>query len=224
LVLAGQEKTLGREAYSRLLTMANLGVNYKDSGQFAKGIPLLEKVHRAAAKDPRHRWIAPQLFEAYALADRQAGALKLADELLPAVHESTPPGSPQRAQALAIMGMFLVKFKEFVKSEPILRESLALREKFQPDAWSTFNSQSTLGGSLLGQMKYAEAEPLLLKGYEGMKAREKTIPPQGRPRLAEALERLVQLYEVTGKEDEAARWRKELKDHKAAEKSPQRKP
>jgi hypothetical protein len=34
---------------------------------------------------------------------------------------------------------------------------------------------STLGGALLGQQKYADAEPLLLKGYDGMKARENTI-------------------------------------------------
>jgi hypothetical protein len=31
-----------------------------------------------------------------------------------------------------------------------------------------------------------------------------------RRNLAQALERLVQLYEVTKKQDEAARWRKEL--------------
>jgi hypothetical protein len=43
-----------------------------------------------------------------------------------------------------------------------------------------------------------------------MKEREKTIPPQGKPRLPEAAERLVQLYEATGKKDEAAKWRKEL--------------
>jgi hypothetical protein len=33
-----------------------------------------------------------------------------------------------------------------------------------------------LGASLLGQKHYADAEPLLLKSYEGMKAHEKTIP------------------------------------------------
>src|SRR5208283_258415 len=37
------------------------------------------------------------------------------------------------------------------------------------------------------------AEPLLLAGYEGMKQRGKTIPPQGKIRLPEAIERLVQL-------------------------------
>lgn len=36
-----------------------------------------------------------------------------------------------------------------------------------------------LGESLLGQKKYAGPEPLLLKGYEGMKAREKDIPNEG---------------------------------------------
>ena len=48
-----------------------------------------------------------------------------------------------------------------------------------------------------------------------MKQREKTIPEQGKIRLPEAVERLVQLYEATGKKDEAAKWRKELEAIKA---------
>jgi hypothetical protein len=36
----------------------------------------------------------------------------------------------------------------------------------------TFDAQSMLGGSLLGQKKSAESEPLLWKGYEGMKQQE----------------------------------------------------
>ena len=43
----------------------------------------------------------------------------------------------------------------------------------EPDTWTTFNTKSMLGGALLGQKKYAEAEPLLLKGYAGMKRRER---------------------------------------------------
>ena len=67
-----------------------------------------------------------------------------------------------------------------------------------------------LGGGLLGQNHYGDAEPLLLAGYEGIKKRVKIIPKQGKIRLREAVERLVQLYEATGKTDEAAKWRKEL--------------
>jgi hypothetical protein len=66
-----------------------------------------------------------------------------------------------------------------------------------------------LGGALLGQKKYAEAEPLLRKGYQGMKQRERTIPPQGISRLPEALDRLIELSMVTKKPDEARKWRAE---------------
>jgi hypothetical protein len=52
--------------------------------------------------------------------------------------------------------------------------------------------------------------PLLLADDASMKEREKTMPPQGQPRLTEAVERLVQLYETTRRKDKAARWRKEL--------------
>ena len=77
-----------------------------------------------------------------------------------------------------------------------------------------------LGGALLGQKKYAEAEPLLLAGYEGMKQREAKIPPLGKVRLTEALERLVQFYEALEKKDEAAKWRKELEARKEVRKRP----
>jgi hypothetical protein len=74
-----------------------------------------------------------------------------------------------------------------------------------------------LGGVLLGQMKHAEAEPLLVAGYDGMKRREATIAPEARSRLAEAVERLVQLDEATGRREEAAKWRRELETVRAAQ-------
>jgi hypothetical protein len=94
----------------------------------------------------------------------------------------------------------------------------------RPVAWTTFNTRSLLGAAPLGQKKYADAEPQFLAGYEGMKQREKTIPEQGKARLTEAIERLVQLYDATDKKDEAAKWRKELEANKSAEKNVEKKP
>ena len=65
---------------------------------------------------------------------------------------------------------------------------------------------SLLGSALMGQGRYAEAEPLIVGGYEGMKARESKIPPQGRFNVSEAEERVVRLYEVWGKPDQANTW------------------
>jgi hypothetical protein len=83
---------------------------------------------------------------------------------------------------------------------------------------NNFNTRSLLGGSLLGQKKYAEAEPLLRSGYEGMKVREDEMPAAGTIRLVQALERLVQLYEDTARPDEAAQWKQKLAEFDKAEK------
>ena len=66
-------------------------------------------------------------------------------------------------------------------------------------------------GALLGQKKYADAEPLLLGGYDGMKTREKTMPPQATMRVVQAGERIVQLYDAWDKGDKAKEWREKLK-------------
>jgi Tfp pilus assembly protein PilF len=100
--------------------------------------------------------------------------------------------------------------QKHAEAEPLVRDLLAMREKAEPDLWTTFNTRSMLGGCLLSDKKYADAEALLLQGYEGMKERQARIPPIGKPRLTEAIERLVQLYDAWDKPDEAAKWRKEL--------------
>jgi hypothetical protein len=112
---------------------------------------------------------------------------------------------------MANLGLVLLREKKWADAEPVLRDCLAIREKQIPDSWLTFNTQSMLGGALLGQKKYAKAEPLLLKGYEGMKTREKTIPKQGggELRIPEALDRLIELYTATNKPDEAKKWQTE---------------
>ena len=120
---------------------------------------------------------------------------------------SAEPGDPHVSGLLATWGLSLIQQHKWAQAEPVLRECLALREKSESDDWNTFNTRSLLGGSLLGQKKYDEAEPLILSGYEGMKAREAKIPPPGKPRLTEAAERVIQLYEDWGKTDKAAEWR-----------------
>ena len=67
-----------------------------------------------------------------------------------------------------------------------------------------------LGGSLLGQQKYADAEPLLLAGYEGMKSRENKIPAESWSQLTKACQRVAQLYDVTGRKEKANEWRARL--------------
>ena len=131
-------------------------------------------------------------------------------EALERARKSLGPKDPRLSGFMAPLGQSLIEQGKWLDAEPVLRECMAIREKLQPDDWSTFNTRSLLGASLLGQKKFAEAEPLVLSGYEGLKAREARIPPQGKPRLKEAAERVVKLYEAWEKKDKAADWRAKL--------------
>jgi serine/threonine protein kinase len=95
-------------------------------------------------------------------------------------------------------------------AESLLRDCLSMRDQIAPDAWETFDTRSLLGASLSAQKKYAEAEPLLLQAYDGLKARETKIPAPYSARVAQAGLRLVELYDAWGKEDQATLWRQRL--------------
>lgn len=150
-----------------------------------------------------------RLIQLYIAVGKKTEAVELLQEQLADSRKTLPKESSQLAGRIAPLGLALLELKEYVKAEALLRECLAIREKKEPNDWRTFNTQSLLGGALLGRKKYAEAEPLLLKGYEGMKVREKTIPPQGNLRLPEALDRLIQFYTETNKPDEVKKWQAE---------------
>ena len=190
---------LGLDHPDTLTSMSNLAVAYRAAGKNDLALPLFEetlKLRKAklGLDHPQTLTSMNNLALAYKAAGKFDLALPIVRELVTISRKVYPKDSPQLAQSFAIAGTILLPLKSFPEAEPILRECLAIREKAQPDAWTTFNTQSMLGGALLGQKKYAEAEPLLVKGYEGLKAREETIPPEGSIRFPEALERLIELY------------------------------
>src|SRR5262249_50916540 len=142
---------------------------------------------------PNRLLVQTNLIVACQLAGRYDRMTELASTHLRALKD-LPPEHPEVVGVKVYYGMGLLAQKKFAEAEKVLAECLAVREKTLPGHWTTFNTKSMLGAALLGQKKYTEAEPLLLAGYEGLKQRAVTIPPLARPRLTEALERLVQLY------------------------------
>jgi tetratricopeptide (TPR) repeat protein len=222
-VLKRQEAKLGRQHSITQTTVANLGVNYKDAGRLKEAIPLLEEAYQSAKRFPSLRWVANQLIDAYTKAGETAKLADLLQEQLAEARKALPKDSPQLAGMLAHFGLSLLQQKNWTEAEPLLRECLAIREKAQPDVWSTFNTKSLLGGALLGQKRIAEAEPLLLAGYEGMKQRETTIPEQGKIRLREAADRLIKLYTATNRPDELKKWQAERAKYPKAGPTPTQK-
>jgi tetratricopeptide (TPR) repeat protein len=182
-----------------------LGLGYSSLGDAAQAVKQYERAvalreAMQGASQPDTAACRNQLAVAYRLAGRAAEGARLFDRDL---------NSPAHAAALAVQGSVLLRQKEPFEAELKLRECLTLRQKTQPDDWTTFDTKSLLGDALLEQKKFADAEPLLVSGYKGMKQRADAIPAQDKPHLTKALDRLITLYEAWGKEDQAIQWRQQ---------------
>jgi eukaryotic-like serine/threonine-protein kinase len=130
---------------------------------------------------------------------------------LAAVKKRDGPDSAASAVELADQAEDMLRRGRNERAAAVLAECVAILNKKQPDAWTTFRARSLLGVALMAQQKYAEAEPLLVQGYEGLKSREGQIRLlYARQRVGEAGDRVVHLYEVWGKAEKAAQWRANL--------------
>ena len=59
---------------------------------------------------------------------------------------------------------------------------------------------------MAGEQKYADAERLLIDGYQGLVDRKATIPSDTGNPLERARERIFQLYQAWGKPERAGEW------------------
>jgi serine/threonine protein kinase len=198
--------------------MRDLAFTYQADRKFDKALPLFEQVlatfkEKHGPDQPETLTGMDHLARAYLAAGKADRAVPVVQSLL-AIQKERLGETPRLAAIQAQFGRLLLEAGRPVEAEAILRACLAIRAKHEPDAWTTFNSRSVLGGALLEQKKYADAEPLLLDGYEGMKRRADKVPARSKERVVEAAGRLVRLYEAQGKAEEAGRWRKELEKEK----------
>ena len=205
---------LGPDHPKTLISRLNLAQGYIAAGRTAEAIALHEQTLKLATTKlgPDHPLTLTSrdnLGAAYQIAGRTAEAIALHEEALKLRKMKLGPDHPDTLQSCNNLARAYDAAGLFAKAEPILRQCLTIREKAQPDDWTTFNTRSQLGGNLLGQKRYAEAEPLVVSGYEGLKAREAKIPAPAKG-LTEAAERVVRLYEAWEKAEQAAAWKARL--------------
>jgi ubiquitin-protein ligase len=213
--LAKRQAKRGPDHPETLQSMNNLAATYQADGQLEKAVPLFEETlaKRQAQRGSEHPDTLQSMNNlalAYLAAKQPAKAKPLLDTFLAKEEKRLGGASTRLAGYQATAALALLNADQAAAAEPLARACLAIRVRNMPDDWLTFNARSLLGGVLLARKKYAEAEPLLVQGHEGLKQRQAKLPRAARLRPAEALERLVKLYEATGRDEEAACYRKEL--------------
>jgi hypothetical protein len=106
------------------------------------------------------------------------------------------------------VGLSLLDLHRAGEAEPLFRECLRLRrESLPPGHWLIASAESMLGECLTAERRYAEAEALLLRSRSSL---ESSRGSSGDPRVVQATERLVTLYDAWGKPAKAAEWRAKL--------------
>jgi serine/threonine protein kinase len=208
---------LGDADPKTIRTMDNLATAYEDVGRVTDAIPLFEKVFTVSKSklgdaDPRTLECMHNLAYAYQAAGRLSNAVPLFEKSVELHKLAFGANHPYVFDAQGALGRALVAAERFANAEVPLRACLAYRASHIPDHWQRYSIESVLGAALLGQRKMAEAELLLLSGYEGMDRHLKEIPAYAQIYIREALERLVELYAAKGDTNGAADWERKLRD------------
>jgi tetratricopeptide (TPR) repeat protein len=207
-----RESKLGLDHPETLSTRHNLGISYAVAGRFSQALPLFEATLKAseAKLGPDATLtlnICGSLANVYGTLGRSSDVEALRRRIVAGRRKTVKPDSPILADDLADLGRHLIEQSRWSSAEPVLRDALAIGAKTTPDDWKHCEVMSLLGAALLGQRRYAEAEPLVISGYTGMKARDAKVPMPERSHLLNAAERVVHLYEGWNKPEEAAAWK-----------------
>jgi len=206
---------LGLEHPSTLLTLSNLAGTYRDAHRIADALTLFEATLRLqkvklGLDHPDTLSTTTHLARTFLNAKRPLDALPLLEETLKLRRARLGPEHPHTLLTINYLAAAYLDAQRWPEAEMAARECLNLRGGKRPADWERFHTMSQLGAALAGQKKYAEAEPLLLQGYDGLNAREAVISAARKQDRADAAARIVELYSAWGKPDKAEEWRKKL--------------
>jgi tetratricopeptide (TPR) repeat protein/predicted Ser/Thr protein kinase len=211
----GLRRVEGEEHNDSLICTNLLGLLYRSEGKYAQAESLLMKAlairRRILGVDhPDTIKSMNSLASLYRSEGKDAEAETLLAAVLEARRRVLGPMHPDTTSVMALLGEVRLQQKKYADAEALLREARNNGEKTPADSWERYWSQNLLGASLAGQSQYAEAEPLMISGYQGMLQREAAIPLEDRLVLSQAGERIVQLYEKWQRPEKAAEWRQRL--------------
>ena len=152
---------------------------------------------------------------------RTKGNLAEAEDLLCAalpIERNSLGDHPLVARVLISLALVQQGQGELPEAELAGSECLAMQVRLHGNNWQMSCAQAVLGGILLEQKRYDEAEALLL-GAHGVLARSpklvtrKLRGPGSKSLLEQVLEGLIGLDRATGRSDRAAGWELELAAH-----------
>jgi tetratricopeptide (TPR) repeat protein len=191
----------------KAMALVNLGGLLTEKGAYDEAIPVLVESDRINEKvgDSVYLLVSKEyLCAAYLDKGDYAKAIEEGRKSVSVGRKTELERFPSFTDALWCLGTSLVRVGRTAEAEPYLREALdRCRKNFPKPSARIAAAEGALGECLTAQKSYANAEPLLIDGYDMMKSK---FGDQDR-RVVEARQRLAKLYQAWGKSDQAVRYR-----------------
>jgi eukaryotic-like serine/threonine-protein kinase len=207
--------SLGAENLFTVDAKSNLALAHQADGRFEDAVHELGEVvaARKAKLSPDHADTLRSIHDlALALGDagRRPEATSLLEKLLERRSEKPGRDHPDTLKTINDLATLILEARQWDRAEPLLSECLKFRQLKKVHDWRLFQTKSQLGAALAGQNKPADAERLLIEGYEGLKAQEMKIPYLRRNEVSAAIARLVDFYDSRHETEQAQAWRRKL--------------
>ncbi len=214
-VLAKWRTSLGPEHPRTLSLLSNIGVQNQGQGKLDEAEKLFQSVlevrRRVLGKEHSDTLDSTRILGSlYESQGKFTEAEPLLSTALEARRRVLGPKHVDTLTSIADLGELRLDQARYTEAETLLREALTEQQQSMPSDFRRFRTQSLLGAALAGEKRYAEAEPLLVAGFEGMKERRNKVNALYLPKIKKAADQLVHLYEDWGKPELAAARRKEL--------------
>jgi serine/threonine protein kinase len=210
--LALRKAKLGEDHPETVASMNTLALALRANGRLPEALVFFQSaLDLAKAKLGTDHPDTLEVVNNLACAYDRTGKLSQAEELfrdaLAGRKRKLGPDHPDTLRTLADSADNMIEQNRYPAAKALLRSGLAIFEKARRDSWERYRVMAALGGVLVGEEKYAEAEPLLIQGYDGMSKREARIPAPDKVHLKRTAERLFQLYESQNMPEKANAWR-----------------
>ncbi len=211
-----KKSNFGEHNPETLTSMNNLATVYRDLGRLEDALALQEEVvevvrEKLAGDHPLELLFMTNQALIYEKLGRLDDAVALFEETLALSTSRLGESHRDTLWAMSDLANAYVLVGRLDEAKRLLEKCLAGKQKQRPDDWTTFDTQSLLGGVLLQLGQPEESAQPLTEGYQGLARVAATIPATSRREaLKSALERLILLAETQEHAAEAAKWQARL--------------
>jgi tetratricopeptide (TPR) repeat protein len=213
-------EVLGPDAELTVIAKAGLGDDYGHVGRLADALRLLGEAYRDCKPIANHEFIPTSYFDLCMKAKELDTAREVAQQQLELVNQRSPNKDVERRIGIWNLSRWFMELEDWKASEPLLRDCIEIRDKFERDEWdywTVYSDRSNLGESLMKQGNLEEAEAYLNDGCQGLMENAEKIPATFRVyHIPPALRRLIEFHQTRHEPELVTDYQKKLEEYESS--------